>query len=984
MTRRRKILVITGGLFAVYLMAVYFVLSAVLTRMVPDKLAEQLGRQVAIDHIRVNPLTLSVTVRGLDIKDKNTTDSFVRFETLYVNAEVFSLFKRGLVLKALHLEKPRITIVRQTDTAFNFSDLITAKKGDEQPKPEGQEPSRPFYFEAADISIIDGVLVYRDAPLNETHTMDPINWHVPFISNFTKFHDSFSEPTLACMVDGASVSVDVRVKPFKDTQETVVDLSVTGLSIPRYTAYIPSELVHFQVTRGSLDLGARISFRKEGQAPLVSAQGQLAVVDLGVVDKDGHDILTLPRLQMTLLPSVVTENSVHIGEVIVQAPSLSALRKADGTINLAGLVTGSDTGSPDGEPDAAGDAKEKDTDSGKTFRVDVDRFVLEKGTVRFTDSVPGGDSPVETTINDLNVTVAPFSNDPSKQSAFDVSTKINGRAPVGLKGLMTLSPFSLESDYSLSELALAWGQPYFPENVKLVITGGTAATSGHVALAMDNADQISATITCDANIREFASVDPEKAESFLKWSDFTVDGVTVSLWPLRVSVNKIAFTGLKNQLVVFEDGSTSVRTIFIEQEVPPETSEKTSEAETVTPMRIGKFQMSNTEFRFVDRSVTPHYSTRLSLKDLAVTGLTSEDFKAADVVAKGTIDGNAKVSITGTINPLSKDLFVDLDVGLANMEMVPFSTYTGKYVGRAIEKGKLNVDVKYHIKEKAIAADNHVLMDRFTLGKTVESKDALNLPVGLAVSLLTDRKGVIDINMPISGRTDDPDFAWGKVVLKALGNLIMKAATSPFALVGSLVGGGEELRFIEFENGISELDEIGRKKLDAVRTLLVERPALKLEIVGYVDKETDRKALAQQALDRMIKAPFLVDAAKNGKIPDANTLAAIVMTPEQREKSLRKLYKKEVEKKAPDGVIVKKTNDPTLTQADMEAALLERTLITDADLQSLAMVRAGQVKENLLEGDLISGDRIYLKEPDSPFKTATDEFKPSRVELGVK
>lgn len=987
MSRRSKLLVIALGCLAIYFVAVYFGLSTVLTRMVPGKLAELSGRTVTIDQIRVNPLTLSVTVSGFELKDKNTTDSFVRFETLYVNVEILSLIKRGLILSALRLEQPTIHVTRLSDTSFNFSDLIKNQPGDEQAEPDAPaETARPFYFAVADISITDGAIIYRDEPVGETHTITPINWRLPLISNFSKQQDRFSEPALTCTVDGASLSVDVRTKPFKDSKETVVDLALSGLSIPRYTGYIPADLIGFKVAKGVLDLNAQVSFRKEGDAPVVSAQGKMVLADLDVTDKEGIDMVILPRLELALLPSVITENSVHLGDVRVQSPVLSAVRLGDGTINLTTMIppTGKDT---------QAETMEENTAPAKTFRLDVDRFVLDTGTVRFTDFAVGDQedsgkkNPVESTINDLAVTVTGFSTATDKPSQFELSANINATAPLTVNGHMALAPLSLDSDITLSDVALAWGQAYLPDNVALVITGGLASTSGHVSLAMDDKNQLSTTITGKAAVREFASVDPEKAESFLRWDDFSIDGVKVSVQPLRVSVDTIAFTNLNNQLVVFEDGTSSMEKIFPKKEETEASKDATASpapSSSVTPIRIGAFKMTNTQFKFMDRSVAPHYSTRLALKKLSVTGLTSEDFKAADVAATGAIDGYAPVTVTGTINPLAKDLFVNLDVKLANMEMVPFSTYTGKFIGRAVEKGKLNIDVQYNIKDKEIKAGNHISMDQFTLGKTVESPDALNLPVGLALSLLTDRNGMIDINLPISGRTDDPNFAWGKVVLKALGNLITKAATSPFALVGSLVGGGEELRFIEFEPGVAQLDEVGRQKLGAIQTLLTERPALNMEIVGYADADADRRALAELSLDRMIKAPALVAAAKQGQAPDAATLAAIVLTPEQRMKALRKLYKKEVIAKPQDDQPVKPANDPTLTPDEMETALLNRMVITDADLQLLAAERAGQVKETLLQDQAISADRVFLKESDSPIKQASDAFKPSRVELGVQ
>ena len=455
----------------------------------------------------------------------------------------------------------------------------------------------------------------------------------------------------------------------------------------------------FKWTGGGVDITTRLSFYKENDRSVVTVQGQAAIVDLDVKDRAGEGLFTLPRLAITVLPSVVTDNRLHIGEVQVQSPILSVIRQADGAINLSGLVTSgeaSTTGdentlsantetvdeleqagqtSPQAdvaeseqapetvaqdqpaevaEPDQPAVAVSSEEDAGDSFVVEVDRFVLAGGTVRFVDyAVTGPETgPVENTVNDLSVTVAPFSTAPGKQSLFDVGAAINNTAPVSVKGDMTVSPLAVESDIRLSDVALAWGQPYLPENMHLKINGGRAVTSGHFSMETTEDGQVAATVTGNAAVSGFASADPEKDESFLQWSDFTVDGIDVSTAPLCVKVATIVFKDIKQQVAVFEDGVTNIAKVFGQAETSGEPAEKNPQpapgkaatpdgAETVTPVSIGRFLMENTEIRFTDRSMVPHYATRLTLTDLKVTGLTSEDFKAATVKASGNIDGYA-------------------------------------------------------------------------------------------------------------------------------------------------------------------------------------------------------------------------------------------------------------------------------------------------------------------------------------------------------
>jgi hypothetical protein len=539
---------------------------------------------------------------------------------------------------------------------------------------------------------------------------------------------------------------------------------------------------------------------------------------------------------------------------------------------------------------------------------------------------------------------------------------------------------------SLSDLALVWLQPYIPDHVRLGITGGQFETEGRVSFDMPDDQPMELSVTANAAVRKFASVDRDKNQPFLAWDAFTIDGLSLAMEPLRVDIDAVTLNRLKHRILIDESGSLNLNRIFGSDETQPkETPNEPAAASSpaVTPVRIGTLALNGAEVRFKDSSLTPPFATGLSMKTLTVTGLTSEDFKAADVRAEGALDDTAPLAIRGQINPLSKDLFVDLDVDLGNVDMTTFSTYTGKYVGRAIEKGKLSLAVDYHIKEKAITAGNRLVLDQFTLGKTVDSPDALPLPVGLAVSLLKDRKGVIDIDLPVSGRTDDPEFRWGKVLLKSLVNLITKAATSPFALVGSLVGGGEALRFVEFDAGRAAVDDTGEQKLSALRTLLVERPGLSMEVMGYADRKTDGPALSARRLDRNIRSAVRGRSARTAEAADDKALSTMDLTAEDRLWALRQLYKKEVLDPG-DDTAAKPLSDPTLTAGEMEAVLLNRLAITDGDLQLLAARRARQTMARLLADPAITAERVFLVKPEAPLSVPDDGFRPGRVELGLK
>ena len=996
MSRKKKIAFFVSAVLVIYALVGFVVIPMTMESILPEKLSGILHRPVSIKNIQLNPFSLTAAIEGLDIKGKNLSDPFVSFDKLFVNIQTMSLFKLGLVVKEVRLEKPDIHLVRTTNTTFNFSDLIPEKKP--APKAEGKEATgKPFHFSVSNILIVDGNISLQDETIHKKHIFSSINLNLPKISNFEKSIDTYSEPRLTGDFNHTGISIDIDTKPFHDTMETIVTLSLSGLTIPYYFTYVPENMVGFEITNGRLDIQSQISFLQKKDEPDVTVQGTIGVKNLEMIDRSGSPILTLPELRIDVAPSRPLKNQLKLASVKIQSPELSVSRNSDGIINLTTLgpkpseTTENEQSTPiEPKPESA---PEKITPE-NPFRLDITEFLLNSGKILFTDFAANPAAkhpdavPVEMSVDDLVIKLSDFSNAPEKTATYDIHAMINKEAAIAVTGRLGVTPLSVESDFNLADLKLAWGQPYIPKTIKLVIADGKFATSGHAAVHTTTEGEINTTITGKAAINEFSSMDPAREEAFVSWNIFSFEGIDVSTNPLKINTDKILLKDFKNQFVIFKDGTSNMEKIFVKSEPEADADQKPSEPDTpedqekteVVPVKIGEVLLDNFDFRFIDRNIEPNFSTRLNFSEFRVTGLTSEDFKSADLKAEGKIDEYAPITINGKINPLKKDLFLDATYSLSNMELSPLSPYTGKYIGRAIEKGKLSTDVMYKIDKKEINAQNKVLIDQLTLGREIDSEDALNLPVGMAISLLKDRNGEINVALPISGRTDDPDFEIGKPLLSALTNMIVKAATSPFDLVSSIAGGGEELRFIEFEPATAAIDDAGAKKLDAIIRLMFERPVLKLDVSGYVDMEADKTALIDLMLLRKIKATRL---GKN--VPkDIAAIDKMALTPEEYQKLLKQVYEKEILSNPEKKKTLKSVDDPTLTQEEMESQIRTQITVPDAELGLLALDRARQVKNYLLQDGSVKADRLFLTEPKSLSPEKEGEFKSERVELNVR
>jgi hypothetical protein len=338
-------------------------------------------------------------------------------------------------------------------------------------------------------------------------------------------------------------------------------------------------------------------------------------------------------------------------------------------------------------------------------------------------------------------------------------------------------------------------------------------------------------------------------------------------------------------------------------------------------------------------------------------GLSSKQVARAEVDLSGKIDKVAPLKIAGTINPLSESAFTDLTMKFDNVDLTIATPYSGKYAGYPIRKGKLFLDLVYKVSQKQLEAENKVAVDQLTFGEKTDSPDATSLPVPLAVALLKDRQGRIDIDLPIRGDLNDPDFKYGKAVWATLGNLLTKMVASPFSLMGKLVpggGDGEDLQYLTFEPGSAAIAPSELKKIDALMKGLEERPGLRLEITGTADPTRDRQAMALQKLHELLRNRW---RQENGSSAEAD----LPVSAEGR--LITQLFdqlprQQASESKPPDAA----SQPPTMEE--MRRQLAESIRVDDDALRALARTRAEQVQTLLIGDGKLPEERVFLTDVD--------------------
>jgi hypothetical protein len=564
-----------------------------------------------------------------------------------------------------------------------------------------------------------------------------------------------------------------------------------------------------------------------------------------------------------------------------------------------------------------------------------------------------------------------------------------------MTGMVGVDPIAADLKMNLKGLEIGPFQSYFTDKIKINLTGGAFSTTGNLSLGMAENKELKTTYRGEASLTHFAAIDKQNAEDFLKWESLSFEDLNVGMNPLLVDVKGIALTNFYTRLVIHPNGSLNLQEIMVKEEpkkepVPPTSQEKAppppqekaspsqKEKESTKSIKIGTVTLQGGRIDFSDQSLKPEYSVKLTEIGGRVSGLSSEETTLADMELRGKLNDYAPLEITGKINPLKEDLHVDLKVRFKDMDLSPMTPYSGKYVGYTIEKGKLSFDLQYLIVKKKLDSKNHIFLDQFTLGDKVESPQATKLPVKLAIALLKDRKGEIKLDIPVSGTLDDPKFSvWG-IILKILVNLIAKAATSPFSLLGAIIGGGEELSYVEFEYGSFAVAESNGKKLEAIVKALHDRPSIKMDIEGHVDVEKDREGLKQYVFNKKLKAQKLNEMVKKGQ--PALPVDDVKIEKQEYDQYLKLAYKEEKFPKPRNVLGIAKD----IPGPEMEKLILTHIEVKEGDLRNLASQRAMKVKEAILKSQQVEPERIFILEPKTLAPEKKEKLKDSRVDFKLK
>jgi len=953
----------------------FFIAPPLMKPYIMKKMSEALHRKASIEKISINPYAVSITLKKFSLEDPGKPKPFVAFDELYVNADLMSsLFRRALILKQITLTNPYVGISRKPEGSYNFSDLLPK----DEAKPEKEE--KPFLFSLNNIQIINGNIDFEDAPKKTNHTVRELNVSVPFISNIEYHLEKYVEPKFSTNINNNKFELAGKTQPFLTSRATSFDINIQDIDIPYYLNYVPAKM-NCQLKSARLDTNIKLNFIvNEDKSPALTLNGNVVLRDVILDDLKNNKILHLPSLNVNMTSVEPFVSNIHLARIAIESPELVIRRDKEGEINLLNLTKKQVEKLP--QKEAAAASKKK---SGFKFR--VDDVLLYKADIIYMDSQPS--DPVKLHFSPLSFKAANLSTEKGATGKVELEGILNKKGEFKDGVTLTLEPLSVDVQSDWKNIGIRAFQPYFTDKVKMDITRGTISSTGNFSLSRNKKNELVIKCTGSVSVSNLAALDKAQSNDFLKFKRLSLDKIKFGYNPFSLSINTISLADFYTRIIINPDASLNVQDIFGDNQASKETAIKKEEKKPVTAetkkkdnqetadIKIGKVVFKNGHIDFSDNNIQPNYSANMFNLTGSVTGLSSKEFSRADVALKGNLGYGSPIEIAGKINPLAKDLFVDLKVGFKDIELSPITPYSNKFLGYPITKGKLTFNVSYLIDKRKLDSQNKVLIDQLTFGEKVESPQAVKAPVTLAATLLTDRNGQINLDLPVSGSLDDPKFKVWSVIWQIIVNLITKAVTSPFALLSSLTGGGEELSFIEFDYGSAVISAEETKKISMIGKALNDRPNIKLDIEGYVDAEQDKYALKKAELDRRIKAQKMKETMS--KDDQQIAVENVVLTEQEYDKYLKQVYRSADFSKPRNILGMQKTLPP----AEMEKLMLASIEVTDSDLRQLAARRAQNVKELMLQSD-IAADRIFIVESKSLTPEKKEKVKNSRADFKLK
>jgi len=816
------------GVVLLYGLSGFVLLPALLRHQLPGLLQQTLSRPVSLNDLRINPFALSAELSGLKITEESGAP-LLGFDRLYLRFSLLSLPYRAWTFSEIRLEGAQGDIIHHGNGDTNIGRLIAGLSQTAPATPAPQNGDLPR-LQVNSLIIADAKLALTDHQPGQTFRTEvgPVNIS---LSDLSTLPQKTGEQHIQIGLEGGA-SLDWSSQSSLTPLLSSGHVTAKGPFIPLISRYL-GDMLMLSAPSGSLEaaLDYRLQARPDGALALTVEHLDLDLANLHLQEPGAPSpFLTLPNLRLSGGTLAWPERTASAERLTVSGLDLSLRRGKDGQIAPM-PQTKQATATPATAPPAQ---KPVEPD----WTVSLGKAELKGAKAHFQDQSLRQTARLD--LDSLDLTAESLTNRPGAVMPFRLSSALTGGS-VGMQGRLSLFPsLALTATLTAADLHLAAAQAYLHEWARLSIEDGKLASQTDITL-----DQNGLGLSGTGAVEHLRLIDEQEKTPVVAWDRLALEHFDYRLSGNDLQISQVTLNGPYLRFRVAANQSTNFSHILL-----PANQAQAATANGPPPkIGIGKIAIAQGAADYDDASLPLPFAAHIADLQGALTSLASTAASPTRVALRGQVGEFGQAKIDGHLTPFDPSRNTKIALAFQNVEFPGLSPYTVKFAGRRIAQGKLDVDLRYAIAAGKLNGANRVVIRDIALGEKLDVPGAMSLPLELAIALLKDDDGKIDIELPVSGNLNDPQFDVGSVVsqtvLKLLGNLV----TSPFRALASLFGGGDSLDHVGFAPGRADLAPPEREKILHLTKLLQKRPSLGLAVPTVLDPEADAAQLRADAID---------------------------------------------------------------------------------------------------------------------------------------
>lgn len=939
---------------SLYSLLGFLIIPGIALRLINQQLASISTVPATLERLQLNPFNLELSLWGLHLGAAPTEQ--LGFAKLQADLQWDSLWTNALHLADLRLEQTKIELLFSKDGSLNLSKLFNLPAS---PEPQAAAaPSEPFPLHIERITFAGGRLHFQDLRPSEPieFSYDALDFSLNNLS--TLAGDSAEMSLVATGPNGGRLdwSGQVSLNPISSSGQ----LKLSDGQLKGIWPYVRDALP-LALQEGVVNLASDYNLNLAEGTQLQLSNLDIHLAPFAINRIDGKPLLKMASLHISETSLDLAKQQVLIGKVRSQGLETWAAREADGELDWQKLFAEKPahaaSTAPQPVPAASTPvattpaAPATQAPASRPWQVVLSDAQLRDYQIHLADRAVKSEVKVE--LGPLNLDLHNFDSLNQAPFTLTLDTGVGKHGKLKASGQVALSPVSAQLKLETQNIDLRVAQAYLAPFVRIELRSGMLDSA--LAVDLQGTEPLAFNIDGNIQVKQLHTLDTLKSRDFIKWQQLDLQGFSYQHGK-SLSINKINFDQPYARFTINEDRSTNVTDLLISQ--PASKAAPAAPAAKPLAIALGEINLKNGSANFADLSLKPDFATAIQQLDGRIGRIDSSQPKPAAVSIKGKVDRYAPVSIVGNVNPFNPLESLDMAVSFKQVELTTLTPYSGKFAGYRILKGRLNLDLLYKINQGKLNAENKVVLEQLELGEQVDSPDAVDLPVRLAIALLKDTEGKIEIELPISGDLNSPQFSVMPIIWQTLRNLVLRAAQAPFKFIAGLVSGSDEVNLdrVQYSAGSAELDPPAQSVLNTLAAALKQRPVLRLEVQGVSAQAADGPLLAEQRLQREYQNVYYKVLQRDGdQVP---TDASALEVPEDEKADLLEgIYSAQLKQKPPAEW---ESLDSEQRSQKLHDALINKWADNQSLLRKLGQLRAANIKQYLVERGGLEDQRIYL------------------------